>query len=62
MILLSLRRVFGILKVWGKRRHWYQCDLADCDAVNTMFEKMAEDLGSIDILINNAGIIRDACL
>ena len=45
-----------------KKAHWYQCDLADCDAVNRMFEKIAADVGSIDVLINNAGIRKDALL
>jgi 3-oxoacyl-[acyl-carrier protein] reductase len=55
-------RSIRYLESLGKKGHWYQCDLADQDAVDTMFAKMAEDLDSIDILINNAGIIRDALL
>lgn len=45
-----------------KEVHWYQCDLTDSEAVNKMFEKIAKEIGSIDILINNAGIRKDALL
>ena len=45
-----------------KEIHWYQCDLTDPDAVNGMFENIAREIGGIDILINNAGIRKDALL
>ncbi len=45
-----------------KKVHWYRCDLADREAVDTMFAKMSKDVASIDILINNAGIRKDALL
>ena len=45
-----------------KEIYWYQCDLTDAEAVNRMFENIAKEIGSIDILINNAGIRKDALL
>ncbi len=34
----------------------YVCDVRDYDQVKSTFRKIAEDLGGVDILINNAGI------
>ncbi|HKY42597.1 MAG TPA: SDR family oxidoreductase [Pyrinomonadaceae bacterium] len=34
----------------------YVCDVRDYDQVRSTFERMAEDFGGVDILINNAGI------
>ena len=45
-----------------KEVYWYQCDLADPEAVKEMFERIESEAGSIDILINNAGIRKDALL
>ncbi|MFC1419554.1 3-oxoacyl-ACP reductase FabG [Streptacidiphilus cavernicola] len=37
----------------------YGCDVADYDAVEAVFARIAEELGGIHILVNNAGITRD---
>lgn len=37
-----------------------QCDISDGEAVEKTFKAIEEQLGGIDILINNAGINRDA--
>ena len=34
----------------------YQCDISDPKQVNAMAGKVEQELGSVDILINNAGI------
>ena len=52
----------GYLENLQKEIHWYQCDLADREAVTMMFEQITKDVGSIDILINSAGIRKDALL
>jgi len=37
----------------------YQADVADFDAVKTMFADVIKQYGKLDILVNNAGITRD---
>ena len=39
----------------GGTAHVYSCDLTDMDAIATMADKVLNDLGGVDILINNAG-------
>ncbi|TIX48994.1 acetoacetyl-CoA reductase [Alteraurantiacibacter aquimixticola] len=40
----------------------YKFDVADYDAVQAACAKIAEDVGPIDVLVNNAGITRDGTL
>lgn len=37
----------------------YKCDVADFDSCSTAFAKIKEEVGAIDVLVNNAGITRD---
>ena len=37
----------------------YQADVSDFNAVKTMFDDIVKQYGSLDILINNAGITKD---
>ena len=46
----------------GSRALAYQADVSREDQVTDMFEKMKSELGTIDILINNAGLQQDAPL
>ncbi len=39
-----------------------RADVADADAVGAMFETVADELGPVEILVNNAGITRDDLL
>lgn len=39
-----------------------QCDVADFDAVKQMVADIKDELGHIDVLVNNAGITRDGLL
>jgi 3-oxoacyl-[acyl-carrier protein] reductase len=43
----------------GERVHIILCDLSDKDEVRLLISNAIETLGSIDILINNAGITQD---
>jgi 3-oxoacyl-[acyl-carrier protein] reductase len=43
------------------RRAWAgHCNVADEDDVRAFFEQVATSLGAVDVLVNNAGIARDA--
>src|SRR5688572_25466620 len=39
--------------------HAFPCDVADFDSCQQMVTRVAQEIGPIDILINNAGITRD---
>ncbi|SMX28639.1 3-oxoacyl-[acyl-carrier-protein] reductase FabG [Pelagimonas phthalicica] len=43
----------------GERAHVLPCNLSDAEAVTALPKQAAEAMGSVDILINNAGITRD---
>jgi 3-oxoacyl-[acyl-carrier protein] reductase len=45
--------------ILGSRAHILPCNLSDLDAVAALPKQAAEAMGSVDILINNAGITRD---
>ena len=46
----------------GVRARAYQCDVADFDAVKQTVAAVKAELGSVDILVNSAGITRDGLL
>ncbi|WP_417481531.1 3-oxoacyl-[acyl-carrier-protein] reductase [Maricaulis sp.] len=46
----------------GDRTHVLPCNLSDADAVDALPKQAAEAMGSMDILIANAGITRDQLL
>lgn len=43
----------------GERAHVLPCNLSDREAVDGLAKSAAEAMGSVDILINNAGVTRD---
>ncbi|MBD3679434.1 MAG: 3-oxoacyl-ACP reductase FabG [Rhodobacteraceae bacterium] len=43
----------------GERAHVLPCNLSDKDAVEALPKQAAEAMGSVDVLVNNAGITRD---
>ena len=43
----------------GDRVHVLPCNLSDKDAVEALPKQAAEAMGSVDVLVNNAGITRD---
>ncbi|WP_040790467.1 SDR family oxidoreductase [Nocardia paucivorans] len=42
----------------GARIHRYTVDVSDPEAVHTAAEKVRDEVGDIDVLVNNAGIVR----
>lgn len=42
--------------------HAYKADVADYESCEEVFKKIEEDIGPIEILVNNAGITRDGTL
>ncbi|GGW21353.1 beta-ketoacyl-ACP reductase [Gemmobacter lanyuensis] len=43
----------------GERAHVVTCDLSDAASVEALPKAAAEKMGSVDVLVNNAGITRD---
>ena len=54
------REVVAEIEKSGSRAFAHQADISQEDQVSAMFEKMKTELGTIDILINNAGLQQDA--
>ncbi|MDP2621176.1 MAG: 3-oxoacyl-[acyl-carrier-protein] reductase [Hyphomicrobiales bacterium] len=46
----------------GERAHAMTCDLSDSEAVNALAARAEEAMGSLDIVVNNAGMTRDGLL
>jgi 3-oxoacyl-[acyl-carrier protein] reductase len=46
----------------GEGHHGYGCDMADPAAVEALVRKVEAELGSLEVLVNNAGITRDNVL
>ena len=64
------RKEYGVA-ILGRRRekldspegfHAYACDIADSAAVGETVAKLLSELGRIDVLVNNAGVIRNGNL
>ena len=48
------------IRTSGSRAFPYQADVSSEDQVGRMFQKMFQEFGTIDLLINNAGLQQDA--
>jgi 3-oxoacyl-[acyl-carrier protein] reductase len=46
----------------GDGHRGYGCDVADPEAVNALVKRVEEEMGSLDVLVNNAGVTRDNVL
>ena len=55
----NLRRAEKTARAIGERAVVLEADIRDPEAVCKMFDKTIELFGSVDVLVNNAGIIRD---
>ncbi|MEX1043486.1 MAG: 3-oxoacyl-[acyl-carrier-protein] reductase [Acidimicrobiia bacterium] len=54
--------VVSAIEVGGGEAMAVRADVADPEAVSTMFEAVQQGLGPVEILVNNAGITRDDLL
>jgi acetoacetyl-CoA reductase len=43
----------------GFQFHAYECDVADFESAQACVAKVMEEVGAVDVLVNNAGITRD---
>ena len=50
------RRECGKIETAGARALYYECDLADAEAIRNMGRRAAEDIDRLDLLVNCAGI------
>jgi 3-oxoacyl-[acyl-carrier protein] reductase len=50
------------IKAFGGNGIIYKAEVANRDEVNKMVRDVAKELGSIDVLVNNAGVVRDQFL
>ena len=61
--LLDLKQEMGeqaaaeLHETMGVPVQFYKVDVTDADSISEVIKKVAEDLGSIDILINSAGVV-----
>jgi NAD(P)-dependent dehydrogenase (short-subunit alcohol dehydrogenase family) len=51
----NLEKVADDVRAIGGTAYVYPCDLSDMDGIAAMADKVLDDLGGVDILINNAG-------
>jgi len=51
----NLEKVADEIGADGGSAHVYPCDLSDMDAIAAMADKVLDELGGVDVLINNAG-------
>ena len=51
----KLEKVADQIRGDGGTAHIYPCDVSDMDAIAAMADQVLDDLGGVDILINNAG-------
>jgi NAD(P)-dependent dehydrogenase (short-subunit alcohol dehydrogenase family) len=58
----SVLELAGALRASGHTTEAAVVDIVDADGVRAAFEQLAERLGSVDILINNAGLSRNPSL
>jgi len=47
------------MKTQGFTFHAYACDVADWESTVACVKKVTEEVGPVEVLVNNAGITRD---
>ena len=58
----QLEEVQGACEEAGIEARAYELNVADEPAVEKFFEQVVADFGTVDVLINNAGITRDGLI
>ncbi len=58
----ALAKTKALVEAEGSEARGYQCNVADEEQVESTFSRVVADFGSIEGLVNNAGILRDAQL
>ena len=58
----ALAKTKALVEAEGSEARGYQCNVADEEQVESTFSRIVADFGSIEGLVNNAGILRDAQL
>jgi len=58
----NFRSLIAEVQAFGVQCKGYISDASKYDASNELIDKIAADFGKIDVLVNNAGITRDALL
>ncbi|MGA7270764.1 MAG: 3-oxoacyl-[acyl-carrier-protein] reductase [Acidimicrobiia bacterium] len=58
----AAEEVVSLIEAQGGRAFAVQADVSDSDQVSAMFESVADRLGPVAVLVNNAGITRDNLL
>jgi NAD(P)-dependent dehydrogenase (short-subunit alcohol dehydrogenase family) len=51
----KLEETRATIELRGGTAHVYPCDLSDLEAIDALCEQLAEDLPSVDFVVNNAG-------
>lgn len=49
----------SLAKKLGENAHFYSCNISDEKAVNLFYDSIIENHKHVDVLVNNAGIIKD---
>ncbi|MGL1936175.1 MAG: 3-oxoacyl-[acyl-carrier-protein] reductase [Fibrobacterales bacterium] len=52
----------GIVKDFGVKAKGWVCDVSNTEAVTTVFKEIIAEFGTVEVLVNNAGITRDSLL
>lgn len=55
----AAEEVVAELEKLGVRAKAYQADVSNADQTSVMIDKIMDDFGSVDVVVNNAGITRD---
>jgi 3-oxoacyl-[acyl-carrier protein] reductase len=58
----NAEKVAAEIRALGRKAWSYAVDVSDSSAVNAAAEKILQDAGKVDILINNAGVTKDGLI